>query len=73
MKLLEIDWRKIAAISARATELHRSGQMDRKTWFGLVDEFGIASHGRLEMPAILSQSGRSEWLNELRKAPGRVA
>ena len=73
MKLPEIDWEKIASIGARATELRQSGRMDREAWMGLVNEFGAASHGRLEMPGILCQTGRSEWLAELRKAPGRVA
>jgi hypothetical protein len=73
MKLPEIDWTKIASIGARATELHQSGRMDRETWLGLVSEFGTASHGRLEMPAVLSRSGRTEWIGEPRRVSGRVA
>ena len=73
MTLPEIDWKKIATIGARATELRQSGRMDGEAWMGLVNEFGTASQGRLEMPGILCQTGRSEWFAELRKAPGRVA
>ena len=73
MKLPEIDWTKIASIGARATELHQSGRMDRETWLGLVSEFGTASHGRLEMPAVLSRSGCTEWIGEPRRVSGRVA
>ena len=65
MKLPEIDWERIDAILARAEELYESGKMDRATWLALVQEFGAASHGRLEMPGILGRSGESEWFEAL--------
>ena len=36
MKLPEIDWDKISEISARATELHQSGKVNREIWLGLL-------------------------------------
>jgi len=57
MTLPEIDWERIGAILVRAEEIHRRGGMDRDTWLALATEFGTASHGRLEMPGILSRDG----------------
>jgi hypothetical protein len=73
MKLPEIDWDKISEISARATELHQSGKMNREIWLKLANEFAAASHGCLEMPGTLGRSGESKWFNELPKVPGRAA
>lgn len=74
MKPPEINWEHIEAILARAQELHESGKMDRASWLALVHEFGAASHGSLEMPAILGRSAESEWFDALRdRSSERVA
>lgn len=68
MKLAEIDEVRIQEILLQARELHHCGAMDRDTWLRLNREFVDASHGRLGMPGVLAQSGKSEWFAELSKA-----
>lgn len=66
MKLPEIDGERIHEIIARVRDLASRGAMDRDTWLSLNRDFSIASHGRLEMPNALSESGKSEWFGLLR-------
>ena len=74
MKLPEINETRIQQIILQARDLHERGAMDRETWIRLNSEFAEASHGRLGMPGILGQSGKSEWFAELRsKSSQKVA
>jgi hypothetical protein len=73
MKLPEPDGERIRAIITRARELHSRGQMERATWLQLNREFVEASHGQLEMPSALIDSGKSEWFEALKTAPSERA
>jgi hypothetical protein len=68
MKLPEPDWDKIQAIIVRARDLQNRGLMDRPAWLELNKEFAAASHGQLEMPSALIDSGKSEWFADLHTA-----
>jgi hypothetical protein len=73
MKLPEPNGGRIRAIIERARDLYNRGQMDRATWLQLNAEFVEASHGQLEMPGALIDSGKTEWFEALKTAPSERA